>query len=200
MAVARRLSERLNAPLVAAAVSRLIYDCNRPPEAPDAMPAQSEVFAIPGNADLSDADRAARIATYYAPFRDALSDTIAKLSNPVIVTLHSFTPIYHGQSRAVEIGVLHDRDSRMADAMLDTAGAHTDALVLRNAPYGPEHGVTHTLREHAIAQGHMNVMLEIRNDLIRTPDEQTAVADMIANWIADAFARTQAQGAVTCGA
>lgn len=82
--------------------------------------------------------------------------------------------------------------------MLATAAAHTDVNVQRNEPYGPEHGVTHTLKQHAIKGGHLNVMLEIRNDLIETGIQQKAMADVISGWLADAFGRTQMPGDVQC--
>ena len=44
---ARAMSRHLDAVLVAGCVSRLVYDCNRPPEASSAMPEVSEVYAIP---------------------------------------------------------------------------------------------------------------------------------------------------------
>ena len=198
MAVAKRLSVRLDAALVAAGVSRLVYDCNRPPEAEDAMPARSEIYDVPGNVGLSAAQRAGRAETYYAPFRAAVADQIARTSHLVIVTVHSFSPIYHGKRRAVEIGVLHDTDARLADAMLANAAQHTPLNVLRNQPYGPEDGVTHTLREHAIPPQHLNVMLEIRNDLIETEAEQSAFGDMIAEWVAQACAQLGVEWDVKC--
>lgn len=198
LAVASRLAKKLDAPLIASGVSRLVYDCNRPPTAQDAMPTRSEVIDVPGNRDLSQADRDARTKAYYRPFQTALKQAVKAVADPVIVTVHSFTPIYHGVARAVEIGILHDSDARLADAMLEIAQAHTDANVQRNAPYGPDHGVTHTLKEHAIKGGHLNVMLEVRNDLIVTSDEQAAMADMLAGWVADACTRVQAKGVVEC--
>ena len=200
MAVAEQLSAHLNAPLVASGVSRLVYDCNRPPEAPDAMPAQSETIIVPGNAHLTAADRAHRTETYYRPFQKALGSVIAQTTAPVIVTIHSFTPIYFGEAREVEIGILHDSDTRLADAMLEVAASHTDSVVRRNAPYGPEHGVTHTLKEHAVAHGHLNVMLEIRNDLIATDQQQTEMAKVLAHWLTAAFALTGVAGDVQCQA
>ncbi len=188
MAVAEGISARLNAPLVASRVSRLVYDCNRPPEAPDAMPAKSERIEVPGNRDLSVAERHARVAAIYTPFADTLTKTIAAKPAPVIVTIHSFTPIYKGQPRAVEIGILHDSDSRLADTMLQTASDYCDNLVERNAPYGPEDGVTHTLRAHALPHGHLNVMIEIRNDLIATPQQQTDMAALLSDWLTGAIA------------
>ena len=197
LAVAQRMAQNLDAKLVVSDVSRLVYDCNRPPEAPDAMPVRSEIVDVPGNVDLSDAARAERVATCYEPFRALLAHTVAQTEQPVIVTVHSFTPIYHGKPRAVEIGVLHDADARLADAMLECASSHTTAQVERNAPYGPEHGVTHTLREHALPGGHLNVMLEIRNDLIATPAQQAAMGDMIAKWVKAALADLSSERAAS---
>ncbi|MGR3632050.1 MAG: N-formylglutamate amidohydrolase [Limimaricola soesokkakensis] len=181
--VARRMADILDATLVAGGVSRLVYDCNRPPTAPDAMPAQSERIKVPGNADLDAAARADRVRRYYEPFRKELERAVASRRAPVIVTVHSFTPVYNGVRREVEIGVLHDSDTRLADAMLEAAKVDSDLNVLRNAPYGPQDGVTHTLKEHAIRGGHPNVMIEIRNDLVETEAQQTAVSELLSGWV-----------------
>ena len=93
-----------------------------------------------------------------------------------MVTIHSFTPVYNGKPRAVEVGILHDSDTRLADAML-AAAAHNPAFkVERNAPYKPEDGVTHTLAEHALPNGLLNVMVEIRNDLLEDVEGIEAIA------------------------
>lgn len=184
VAVARAMSLALDATLVSSLVSRLVYDCNRPPHAKSAMPWRSEAYDVPGNHDLTDAEKRARVACYYTPFRDRLASEIARRADPILVTIHSFTPVYNGQPRDVEIGILHDSDSRLADAMLHIA-PHRD--VRRNAPYGPEDGVTHTLKEHAVVHGHLNLMIEIRNDLIADEASQVAMAQMLASWITQAL-------------
>lgn len=182
LAVAKRLSDRLNAKLVASAISRLVYDCNRPPEAADAMPERSERIAVPGNVGLDAAARKERAATYYVPFRQAVVSAVNATASPILITVHSFTPTYDGQPRSVEIGVLHDDDTRLADAMLDAAIASSlDAR--RNEPYGPQDGVTHTLKEHAVKAGHPNVMIEIRNDLITDEAQQHQIADCLGEWL-----------------
>lgn len=186
MAVARIMAQELDAVLVASRISRLVYDCNRPPEAAGAMPAKSEVFDIPGNANLTEAERATRTATFYTPFKTALATAIAAKDDPILITIHSFTPIYHGTRRAVEIGILHDSDTRLADAMLRVGAAHSPHITQRNQPYGPQDGVTHTLLEHGVAGGHPNVMIEIRNDLIKTPGDQRSMAKQLAAWVMDA--------------
>ena len=150
------------------------------------MPVRSERIEVPGNRNLSPSDRQNRIDSYYRPFEAAVRAKIKALTAPIIITIHSFTPIYHGRKRPLELGILHDSDPRLADAMLQTAATHTDLKVARNEPYGPSDGVTHTLREHALPANHLNVMLEIRNDLIRNENQQKDMAALLSKWIAHA--------------
>ena len=161
----------LDGTLIAATVSRLVYDCNRPPEAASAMPEKSELIDVPGNANLTDAQRAERTETVYRPFCAAVAGAIAARhhrSQPTaIITVHSFTPVYYGETRETEIGVLHDTDTALADAILHSAAKVAHRTIHRNQPYGPEDGVTHSLRIHGMAHGLANVMIELRNDLIR---------------------------------
>lgn len=188
--VAKRLSVMLDGTLVHQRFSRLVYDCNRPPESPAAMPEKSEIYDIPGNHGLTVAERYARTAALYVPFHDRVCAVLAarKASGrpSVIVTVHSFTPVYLGEQRAVEIGILHDDDSRLADAMLAAAEGGS-YRVERNEPYGPEDGVTHSLQLHGLPDGHLNVMIEVRNDLIRDEVGQGVVADYLAGLIRKAI-------------
>lgn len=177
--IARALACRLGACLVEAKVSRLVFDCNRPPGARDAMPDRSERFIIPINQDLTDDEIQLRIDTVYEPFRAAVAAAVG--SSQALVTIHSFTPIYNGKERSVEIGVLHDADTAMADAMLShaTATIMGDLDIRRNEPYGPKDGVTHTLVEHGIKNNIPNVMIEIRNDLITSPEGRTRITEIL---------------------
>ncbi|MFT4184717.1 MAG: N-formylglutamate amidohydrolase, partial [Rhizobium sp.] len=167
--------------------SRLIYDCNRPPESPGAMPETSEIYAIPGNQHLQPADRQARTQALYLPFHGRiealLKDRAARGRETVIVTIHSFTPVYNGKPRAVELGILHDDDRWMADRMLDAAAEAPLYRTERNQPYGPEDGVTHTLKLHGIANGLHNVMIEVRNDLVVDDVGQGVMADYLTGLI-----------------
>lgn len=176
LAVARHLAEAFDAPLVAAGFSRLVHDCNRPAASPEAMPARSEAFAIPGNAALGPAARAARAAAIHAPFHAAIAAALEARPRP-LVTVHSFTPVYFGTRRETELGILHDADARLAEAML-TFG--TGLRMARNDPYGPEDGVTHTLRLHALPRCLPNVMIEIRSDLIGDAQAQARMAGILA--------------------
>jgi predicted N-formylglutamate amidohydrolase len=182
----RRLSELLDAPLVLQRYSRLVYDCNRPPESPGAMPVISETTRIPGNENLTAEQRDARTEALYRPFHAAVAQLIEARENPVLVTIHSFTPVYKGTPRTLHLGILHDSDARMADRLLAMCEAEPDLAVRRNEPYGPRDGVTHTLVLHALPRGLENVMLEIRNDLIADGAGQQRMADRLAPLLAQA--------------
>ena len=192
-----RLSSLLDAPLVHQRYSRLLYDCNRPPHAADAVPRMSEIHEIPGNADLDAEALAARAQAYYFPFREALSGFIdarmALPQVPVLVTVHSFTPVYFGKPRSVEIGILHDADPRMALAMADHLKAVCAHDIRLNEPYGPQDGVTHTLREHALPRAIANVMIEIRNDLLADAASVNAIAVLLADAISAANSRMEGE-------
>ncbi len=191
LAVSQFLSERLDATLFYQRFSRLIYDCNRPPEADAAMPSVSEVYEIPGNSGLTDEDRSARTQAVYYPFRDGLSNLIEsrkRAGRPtILVTMHSFTPVYHGKPRSVEVGILHDSDARLADAMLAAADG-TGFDTRRNEPYGPIDGVTHTLIEQGLKNGLLNVMIEIRNDLVSDETGQKVMAGYLAGLLGESLA------------
>ena len=164
---ARILSKLLDAPLILQRYSRLAYDCNRPPEAEGAMPELSEVFEIPGNKNLLPSARLARTREIYRPFHRAVEDFLdvraAEKRHTIMVTMHSFTPIYKGKSRDFDVGFLFDRDNWLANFLVKVFP--TDKARL-NEPYGPKDGVMHTLNLHAAPRGLKHVMIEIRNDLI----------------------------------
>jgi predicted N-formylglutamate amidohydrolase len=189
--LARGLARRLDACLVHAPVSRLVYDLNRAPDQAGAMPARSEIYDIPGNATIEAAERVARTEAVYVPFHDDLHIEIARriaLSlAPVIVTIHSFTPLYHGQSRKVEFGVIHDRDTALAEGILAAAQSSGLCTAL-NEPYSAADGVTHTLRLQATPYGLPNAMLEIRNDLIASDESADAMAERLAPVLTAALA------------
>lgn len=166
---ARLLSRLIDAPLLLQRYSRLAYDCNRPPESPDAMPEVSEVTAIPGNRKLSAEDRLARAREIYRPFHDGVSLVLDRRAaagqRSILVSIHSFTPVYKGKPRSVELGILHDRDTTLSSKLIKSF-PNVDARL--NEPYGPKDGVLHTLNLHGFARGLQHAMIEIRNDLVAT--------------------------------
>lgn len=200
--LAQGLAVRLGAALVQASASRLIHDLNRAPDSPGAMPPRSEVHDIPGNQALDAAERRRRVDRIYIPFHADLAALIARRiargPRPVLVTVHSFTPVWFGQPRAVELGVIHDDTrpgaERMAAAVVAAARAQTGLRTELNAPYSAADGVTHLLRRHAVPYGLDHVMLEIRNDLIADTAAEAAMADQLAPVLATALAALEGEG------
>jgi predicted N-formylglutamate amidohydrolase len=197
LGLARGLARHLNAPLVYATLSRLLYDLNRPPQSSGAMAEHSEAHHIVGNRALSPDERQARTEAIYLPFHETLRREIARRlaagSQPVVVTVHSFTPVYNGQPRSVEFGIIHDRDPGLAKALLAEARAQCPLDARLNEPYSAADEVTHTLALHATPFGLKNVMLELRNDLIATPQAQDAMAAQLAPLLRAALAQLEAR-------
>lgn len=187
LGVAEVLRRELQAPLVFGTMSRLVYDLNRPPDAVSAVPEVSEHHGIPGNARLSPFARRDRMRQTYLPFRRRLDQEIdhRQTALRLLVTVHSFTPVFLGEPRVVQLGLLHGRDPRFAQAMLDAMPASFPFRTELNAPYTAQDGVAHTLDIHGCDNGLLNVMLEIRNDLIATPEDQHVWGALLAPWIAD---------------
>ena len=165
--VARVLSRLIDAPLLLQRYSRLAYDCNRPPESPEAIPEISELTAIPGNQKLSPGAKLARARDIYRPFHDGVSALLDRRAaagiTSMVVSIHSFTPVYKGKPRSVELGILHDRDTVLSSRLIKSF-PKVDARL--NEPYGPKDGVLHSLNVHGFSRGLHHAMIEIRNDLV----------------------------------
>ncbi|SLN28783.1 N-formylglutamate amidohydrolase [Roseovarius litorisediminis] len=192
--VSKCLSARLSAPLVAGQVSRLVYDCNRPLEAPDCIPAKSEIFEIPGNRNLSDADKQARFETIHSPFHETigwvLDRQIPFANAPVLlITIHSFTPIYNGKKRELDLGYLFHSKGKIANSAVSVEKKRGVMRAAVNEPYAASDGVTYTLAKHAEARGLDSVMIEIRNDMIDTPEK----AERVAGHLAETLGRVDAR-------
>jgi len=178
--------------LVHAPLSRLVFDLNRAPDHPGAMPEKSEIHAVPGNRDLTPAERLARTEAVSLPFHETLSRQIARQvalgRRPVLISIHSFTPVYFGQRREVEFGVIHDDDTALSLAVIQAAqGCGLETRL--NEPYSAAGDVTHTIRLHAVPMRLANTMLEIRNDLIADAPAQAAMAARLAPVLTEALRR-----------
>jgi predicted N-formylglutamate amidohydrolase len=178
--VTERLSALLDATAVMQRYSRLVIDCNRDPAVPSSIPEVSEATAIPGNIGLSQAQRSARRQAIFQPYHariDALLDARqAAERRTVYVAMHSFTPVFKGESRAMQVGVLYNRDARLAEIMLDLLRAEGDLTVGDNAPYAVSDVTDYGVPVHAEKRGLAHVEIEIRQDLIADEAGQAAWA------------------------
>lgn len=179
--MADEMARLMDAPLVSAGVSRLVYDLNRPLESPSAIPETSEIFDIPGNCGLSEADRRDRFDRLHVPFHAQVSQTVAaqlaRVDGPVaLITIHTFTPIYFGRERQVQIGYLFHENGDLAQAALEAEQRIARYRAALNEPYAATDGVTHTLKLQGEDHGLPSLMIEVRNDLVATSDSAKAMA------------------------
>src|SRR5260370_26932186 len=153
----------------------------------------SEVTAIPGNQDLSPTEREARRREIFAPYHDEIAGLIEARGRAgqrtVLIAMHSFTPVFKGVARAVEIGILYNRDTRLALTLLDLLRRDGDLAVGDNQPYAVGDLTDYTVPVHAEPHGLPHVEIEIRQDLIADPASQAAWAARLARLLPAADAR-----------
>jgi predicted N-formylglutamate amidohydrolase len=190
--LARQLSRLLDAPLLMQTYSRLVIDCNRDPRLPNSIPEVSETTEIPGNRNLGEAARAARIEAIFRPYHAALAaalDARARQDRPcVLITLHSFTPVFHGVARPWHAGVLFNRDERIARPLLSMLRAEGDLMVGENEPYRVSDVNDYTIPLHGERRGLPHVEIEIRQDLITEVAGQRQWAERLARLLPAAYA------------
>ena len=191
--VTERLSAALDAVAVLQRYSRLVIDCNRDPLVASSMPAVSETTEVPGNRDLSAEERAARVTEIFAPYHARIETLLGARAKAgrrtVFVAMHSFTPVFKGESRAMQVGVLYNRDARLARIMLELLRAEGDLVVGDNAPYAVSDTSDYGVPVHAERRGLPHVEIEIRQDLIADEAGQVAWAARFTRLLRAADAR-----------
>lgn len=191
-AVARALSARLDAPLFLGRYSRLLIDLNRPVTAPSAFPVRSEATDIPGNAALTEAERARRIAAIFAPFHARvarhLDGRAAAGRATVILGIHSFTPVFLGVARPWQAGVLYARAQGFGRALVAELARDPSLSVGMNEPYRIERDSDYAIPVHGDDRGLPAALIELRNDLIATPEDAADWAARLARAIPAALA------------
>lgn len=187
--VAERLAADLDAHLIAQRYSRLVIDCNRPPEAASSIPWISEATMIPGNEGLPSEAAEARRAEIFAPYHrriGAIIDARLRQRRPtVLVSLHSFTPIYAGIARPWHIGALYHLDRTLPPLLIKLLRREPDLVVGDNEPYAVSDETDYTIPVHGEKRGLINTGIEIRQDLIAEPAGQQEWADRLAGIFAE---------------
>ena len=196
--VAERLAKMLDAHLIAQRYSRLVIDCNRPPQVASSIPVLSEATEIPRNEGISQQEREARRREIFDPYHRRISAAIdARLSRKqptVLLALHSFTPVYAGVARPWHIGTLYHRDTILPRLLLKHLRAEGDLVVGDNEPYAVSDLTDYTIPVHGEARGLVNTGIEIRQDLIGDQSGQQQWAERLARIFGEIEAELGAQG------
>jgi predicted N-formylglutamate amidohydrolase len=191
-AVARRLAALLDAVVFWQRYSRLVIDCNRPLSAPDSIVTLSERTAVPGNRGLGRAYIEARKREIFQPYHDQIRAELDRREAggraTILVTVHSFTPVFKDHRRPWHAGVLFNRDSRLAELLLPLLRDEGGLVVGCNEPYAASALTDYSLVEHGERRDLPCVELEIRQDLISGEAGQKAWAERLARLLPAAAA------------
>ncbi len=188
LGVARHLMRSLDAPLIWPDVSRLVIDCNRPPDSATLIVTESEGRPVPANQGLSDDERRRRLAYVHGSYHDAIDACLTERADQeiIIVAIHSFTPIYLGELRPWQVGIVFDDDRRVADRLLEGLKGDAKLTVGANEPYSPADEVYYTVARHARPRGLPAAMIEIRNDEIGDEEGAQRWAERLTSLLAKA--------------
>jgi predicted N-formylglutamate amidohydrolase len=182
--VAEALSRHLGAHLIAQRYSRLVIDCNRPPARASSIPRISEATVIGGNEGIARGAAELRREAIFDPYHRRIADVIDQRLRDgvptVLVSLHSFTPVYAGVERPWHIGTLYHRDTRLPALLVKLLRAEADLVVGDNEPYAVSDETDYTIPVHGEARGLMNTGIEIRQDLIADQAGQKQWAERLA--------------------
>ncbi|MFZ5715927.1 MAG: N-formylglutamate amidohydrolase [Bradyrhizobium sp.] len=187
--VAERLARMLDAHLIAQRYSRLVIDCNRPPGLASSIPVISEATAIPRNEGISEQERDARRREIFEPYHRRIGAAISRRIHDkrptVLISLHSFTPVYAGIARPWHIGTLYHRDPVLPRLLLKHLRAEGDIVVGDNEPYAVSDLTDYTIPVHGEARGLVNTGIEIRQDLITDQSGQQQWSERLARILAE---------------
>jgi predicted N-formylglutamate amidohydrolase len=175
--VTSRLAKLLDATAIFQTYSRLVIDCNRRPDVPGAYPAISEATPIPGNKNLTEAEKLARRIAIFDPYHAAIA---ALKTGRIYIAMHSFTPVYLGNARPMQVALLYNRNPRLSRLMAELLRAEGDLAVAENQPYYVSDETDYGVPVHAERAGLDYLEIEIRQDLIADASGQQEWAERLA--------------------
>jgi predicted N-formylglutamate amidohydrolase len=192
-AVCRLLADALDATLVQQNYSRLVIDCNRPPGCETSIPEIGELTPVPGNIDLSEGRKAARVREIFRPYHDRIETELDQrrlAGRPAaLIAMHSFTPVFFGVARPWHAGVLYNRDPRFAHFLMELLNREQGLVVGDNEPYSITDASDYTIPVHGERRGLNHVLIEIRQDLINDVQGQRAWGTLLARLLPQAYQR-----------
>lgn len=163
------LAVGLGATAVLSRFTRLLVDPNRDENSPTLFRTHADGMEVELNTKhLDDVERHKRMERLWRPFHDAVDREIALTKAPLLFAVHTFTPLYEGTRRTVEIGVLFDKEEELATELAEGLAARGYVVGL-NEPYSGKDGLMYVGDRHAKKHGRRAVELEVRQDLAIDP-------------------------------
>jgi predicted N-formylglutamate amidohydrolase len=175
--LAHALLDRLGGVLIEQPYSRLVIDCNRPWSAATLVPEESDETPVPANRALSVADRHLRWNRIHQPYQSAVAAEV-KTRPRGFVSVHTYDPQRRVDPalRPWPVGLLWRQDNPLATALAKALAVDSTLQPLGiNQPYSIDDASDYALPIHAEPAGLPHVLIEVRNDYLKTA---AAVAEM----------------------
>jgi predicted N-formylglutamate amidohydrolase len=192
-AVCRLIGDKLGAVVIRQNYSRLAIDCNRMPGSETSIVEVSERTAVPGNIGLGKAQIEARIREIFQPYHDRIAGELERRRHAglasALIAMHSFTPVFKGVARPWHVGVLYNRDPRLAHILMDLLRREQGLVVGDNEPYSVTDSSDYTIPVHGEQRQLHHVAIEIRQDLIGDEAGQIRWAALFARLLPQAYQR-----------
>jgi predicted N-formylglutamate amidohydrolase len=190
--VTRHLADRLDAPAVLAGYSRLIVDLNRKLHGRSAFIPVSDGIAIPGNLEISEEEKAQRVASFFKPYHDAITERLKQFEEngvtPAFIAVHTCTPVFNRVVRRMHIGIMWDQDPRIPVPLIRRLEAMDGICVGDNEPYSGKHPHDFTIDYHAERSQLPCVGIEVRQDLVSDDEGAGRWAGVLADALEDVLA------------
>lgn len=188
----RCLADLIDAPAILAGFSRLIVDPNRNLDDPTAFVEVSDGIAIPGNLGLNDAQKELRAKSFFHPYHDAIAARLREFhahgTVPALISMHTCTPVFAQVVRRWHVGVMWDKDARIALPLIENLRRMEDICCGDNEPYSGRHVHDYTIDHHAEPLGLPHVGIEVRQDLVGTAEGARKWAGILAAALWDTLA------------
>jgi len=163
---ARELAGHLPSVGLLARFSRLLCDCNRPIGEATMFRDMADGEPVLLNQNLTQEEIDRRLQSCYHPYHESLRKIHDTIKSTTVVAAHSFTPVYEGQQRTIEVGVLYnaEKDRPLAEKFAAAFSAE-GAVTALNEPWSAKDGFMFAADQ--LSTPHTQViMFEFRQDLI----------------------------------
>ena len=188
----RFLADMLDAPAILAGFSRLIVDPNRKLDDPTAFVEISDGITIPGNLELSEEDKQLRVQSFFEPYHGAITQRLEAFRSdgivPALISVHTCTPVFAQVVRPWHIGIMWDKDPRIALPMMEKLREMEGVCFGDNEPYSGRHTHDFTIDNHAEPAGLPHVGIEVRQDLVNDNEGARKWAGILAASLTPALA------------
>jgi len=161
----RDLAREWQATAVLSRFTRLLADPNRPEGHSELFRSLAEGRPVRMNQGITEAEEETRLEALYRAYHGAVDTQVRTKSAEILFAVHSFTDVYEGAPRSLEVGILFDSEADLAGHIAERI-AQAGMRVALNEPYSGKEGLMYSVDHHATVHEKQAIEIEVRQDLI----------------------------------